>query len=176
MAKFSEHIGPLIAKEGGYMLTDTAGDRGGRTYAGISERANPYWDGWKIIEQDGLRSRRLREAVHTCYRTNYWDRINGDELSSDLIAEALFSSAVLSGPNKAVEMVQQACGATVDGVMGPLTLRDLYDCPVRGVLACLSLARIARFSAIVQQDKSQEKFFRGWVNRVLREFEHSEST
>ena len=169
MARFSDHIGPLIAKEGGYTLTDTAADRGGRTYAGISERTNPKWRGWKIIEEDGLKAPWLREAVHARYRTAYWNRIKGDEIPSGVIAAALFSSAVLSGPKTAVRLAQKACGAAVDGVMGPMTMKALRDCPVRGLLAYFSLARIARFSTIVERDKSQDKFFRGWVNRVLRE-------
>ena len=170
MAKFENHIEPLIAKEGGYKLTDLKGDRGGRTYAGISERGNPAWPGWKILDEEGPKSPRLRAAVHARYRANYWNRIKGDEISSGLIAEALFSSAVLSGPKRAVRLAQKACGVAVDGVMGPMTMKAIGDCPVRGLLACFSLARIARFSTIAGKDKSQDKFFRGWVNRVLREF------
>ena len=125
MARFSEHIGPLIAKEGGYTLTDTAEDRGGKTYAGISERANPDWPGWGIIDAQGIESPGVRDAVHARYRENYWTPIKGDEISSSKVAEVLFSSAVLSGPRTAVRLAQTACGVRADGMMGPVTLKRL---------------------------------------------------
>ena len=169
MADFNQHIEPLITKEGGYKLTDSKGDRGGRTYAGISEKWNPRWKGWKIIADQGLESPRLRAAVHASYRENYWTPIKGDEISSGAVADALFSAAVLSGPGTAVRLVQKACGADADGVMGPQTLRMLNNIAEREFMACFGLAQIARFSAIVQDDQSQSKWFRGWVNRVLEE-------
>ena len=169
MASFKEHIEPLITKEGGYKLINVAGDRGGRTYAGISERANPKWKGWKIIADQGLASPSLREAVHARYRDRYWTPIKGDGISSSKVAGILFSASVLSGPRTAVRLAQIACGAVADGVMGPDTLQRLNAVAGREFLAYLSLARIARFSNIVEKDRSQDKFFRGWVNRVLRE-------
>ena len=169
MASFKKHIEPLITKEGGYKLTDAKGDRGGRTYAGISERKNPKWEGWKIIEGEGLTSPRLRNAVHARYFTNYWNPIKGDFISSSVVAEALLSSAVLSGPKMAIRLVQKACGVAVDGVMGTNTMAAINKVSERELLAYFGLARIARFSNLVEKDRSQDKWFRGWVNRVLRE-------
>ena len=69
MASFLKGI-LKIAKEGGYKLINSSkkGDRGGRTYAGISERANPKWEGWKIIvNSPSINTFQLRDAVHACY-------------------------------------------------------------------------------------------------------------
>ena len=169
MASFKKHIEPLIAKEGGYKLINVKGDRGGRTYAGISERANPKWEGWKIIEAQGLHSPQLRNAVHTLYKKNYWTPIQGDFISSSAVAEILFSSSVLSGTKTAVRLAQKASGVAVDGVMGKNSIAALNKVSENEFLANFGLARINRFSNIVAKDRSQDKFFRGWVNRVLRE-------
>ena len=169
MASFKKHIEPLITKEGGYKLINVKGDRGGRTYAGVSERANPKWEGWKIIEEEGLESPRLRYAVHALYRKNYWTPIMGDSISSSAVAEILFSSSVLSGTRTAVRLAQKACGAFADGVMGKSSISILNRVPEKEFLASFGLVRIARFSSIVAKDRSQAKFLRGWINRVLRE-------
>ena len=41
LASFKKHIEPLIAKEGGYKLTNIKGDRGGRTYAADQRTCKP---------------------------------------------------------------------------------------------------------------------------------------
>ena len=187
MARFEEHIDRLIAKEGGFVLTDRRTDRGGRTYAGISERGNPDWEGWKLLDnKPEFWNVRLRRLVHLRYRQRYWNPIRGDEIESDEIADALFSSAVVSGPRRAVTIAQYALGVAVDGKMGPITLAHVNAADPEVFAPMFALARIARFSRIVNADsetyrvvddegvqvatvKSQELNFWGWANRVLRE-------
>ena len=105
MADFTKHIDPLVEKEGGYRLIHIPGDNGGRTYAGISERSNQDWEGWALLE-NGAPIEDMIEAVHSRYRERYWMPIMGDQLASDDVAEMLFSSAVLSGPRRAIRMAQ----------------------------------------------------------------------
>ena len=167
MANFAHCIEPLIEKEGGYRLVDVEGDRGGRTYAGISERSNPHWYGWELIARNA-HIEEMRPAVHSLYKPKYWDAIAADDINS-LIAEVMFSSAVLSGPRISVKLAQRCCSASVDGIMGPETLMALQNEIPETFVLRFSLARIARYSAIVLDDPSQIKFLRGWVNRVLRE-------
>ena len=184
MADFQKFIEPLIKKEGGYKLIEIPGDRGGRTYAGISERANPHWDGWELLEK-GVSPAVVQAAVHSLYRHEYWDPIYADYIDSDKIVEAMLSCAVLSGPNVAIKLAQlclNSSGVAIDGIMGPVTANAInnhkQDTPQEIVFILkYGMARIARFSDIIENDKetitmeipSQLKFFRGWVNRVLKE-------
>ena len=170
MANFHDHIEGLIRKEGGYKLVDIPGDRGGRTYAGISERSNPDWPGWILLNQ-GSDSLHVKAAVHTTYKQKYWDPIRLDQVGSEQVAEMVFSAAVLSGPRTAIRLAQLALEIPADGLIGPQTLKALNDVDAEVFVLRYAIVRIARFSQIVQKNKSQGKFFRGWVNRVLRELE-----
>ena len=170
MAAFADHIEPLVRKEGGYKLTDIAGDRGGKTYAGISHRSHPGWEGWKLLER-GAEPTVLHAAVHKLYETDYWSPIKGDLLEDDGKAEIMFSCAVLSGPARAVRLAQQVCEVDVDGRMGPRTLEavnginnDLFE-------ARFALARLNRYRNICNRNRSQSKFLLGWMNRVYGELE-----
>ena len=191
MANFDHHIESLIRKEGGYVLTDKPTDRGGRTYAGISEKANPDWEGWALLDSGAPRAA-LRLPVHRLYRDSYWNPIRGDVLTNDEVVEVLFSSAVLSGPRTAIRLAQGVVGAQRDGKMGPQTVAALngHATTCQQFERDLGIERIARFSRIVARDrktyrvidqdgtvvdtvKSQELNFWGWVNRVLREQGHN---
>ena len=170
MADFRDHIEPLVVKEGGYKLVKVPGDRGGRTYAGISERANPEWRGWALIDR-GAPPPEIQAAVHERYRERYWSPIRGDGIEHDDVAEVLFSSAVLSGPRTAVKMAQMAVEADPDGIMGPRTLDALNRTGPDLFEARFALMRINRYLTIANRDRSQRKFLRGWLNRVFGELE-----
>ena len=120
MADFAKHIEPLVTKEGGYKLHHVKGDRGGRTYAGISERSNPDWRGWALIDS-GAPPPELHSAVHDRYRERYWTPIRGDDIKDDDVCEVMFSCAVLSGPRRAIKLAQQCVEERADGVIGPRT-------------------------------------------------------
>ena len=168
MADPTKIIDHIIEIEGGMKLVHIKGDRGGQTFAGISRRAHPNWRGWPIIDSGGRLSRNIVESF---YRQNYWDRISGDDIHSQDVAEMLMSSAVLSGRRRAVKMAQMVVETKPDGAMGPKTMgainqmgQDLFE-------ARFSLMRINRYRRIVNNDRSQGKFLLGWMNRVFGELE-----
>lgn len=168
MAIFDDHIEPLVRKEGDYKLVNNAADRGGPTYAGISERANPDWEGWQLLQQRASLPV-MQRAVHEQYRREYWEPIWGNSILHDQVAETLFSSAVLSGPKMAIVMAQRAIGVPDDGIMGPVTMRALNATGVPLFMARFALARIARYVNIVGRDPSQLRFLRGWTLRAIKE-------
>ena len=166
MANFSKHIEPLIQKEGGYLDHTVKGDRGGRTYAGIASASNPDWAGWQYLEGG---EHPPKELVHNLYKRKYWDVMMLDDVKHEIVASVLFSSCVLSGHRTATRLAQTVVQATVDGAMGPNTMKAINaEDPEKFALA-FAIARIARFSRIVQKNKTQRKFFLGWVNRCVRE-------
>ncbi len=83
-------------------------DSGGRTYKGIAEASNPKWSGWAIINLS-LKDKdfphclesniKLQNSVEECYRTNYWNKISGDKILNQKIADNLFDTAVNMGPS-----------------------------------------------------------------------------
>ncbi|MDE0211187.1 MAG: hypothetical protein OXJ64_15050 [Boseongicola sp.] len=163
---FSAHIEAVIEKEGGYRLTDIKDDRGGRTYAGISQRTHPQWLGWQAIDRGNIPP---VSSVHDLYKANYWDPLRLDEVKSDHVAGVLFSCAVLSGIGVAARLAQAVLKVKADGILGGQTLAALNTSNPDLFVAHFSLARIARFCGIVAKNPKQIKFLRGWVNRVLEE-------
>ena len=168
MAEFEKFIEPLVEKEGGYRLVEVPGDRGGRTFAGISERSNPDWRGWTLID-DGASPAALVDAVQEQYRSDYWAPLKAEEIESDEIVEAMFSCAVLAGPRTAVKLAQACLGETPTGTMGPDTLETLNGCDKELFEARFALARINRYRVICNRRRDQSKFLLGWLNRVFGE-------
>jgi lysozyme family protein len=168
MADFLPAFEAMIQDEGGYVLHNVPGDRGGQTYAGIARNFNPDWEGWEYVDR---RETPPTPLVRNWYHTNYWVPIGGDHIISQAIASSIFNFAVNSSapgrPAVAIKLAQLVVGATPDGSIGPRTLQALnaYD-PEKFVMA-YALAKIARYRDIVTRDRTQLKFMLGWVNRTL---------
>lgn len=163
MSDFQPAYEAMIRAEGGYVLHNVPGDRGGLTYAGIARNMNPKWPGWALIDagQDVP-----AQMVRDFYKANYWDNIGGDQLKHQRTAQTIFDFHVNAGRPARV-LAQLVVGATPDGAFGPRTLAalDAYD-PEKFVLA-YALAKIARYRDIVQRDRTQMKFLVGWLSRTL---------
>lgn len=164
MADFLPAYEAMIRNEGGYVLHDVPGDRGGMTYTGIARKMNPQWPGWALIDRGAEVPAQL---VREFYKANYWNPIQGDQITSQVIAQTIFDFHVNAGA-VARKLAQLVVGATPDGAIGPKTLAALnaYD-PDRFVMA-YALAKIARYRDIVSRDRSQLKFLLGWINRTLQ--------
>ena len=62
---------------------------------------------------------------------------------------------------------QAGAKTTVDGDIGPKTISALNEINVELWQLRFCVARIARYSMLVERDRTQSKWFRGWVNRAL---------
>ena len=170
MADFNITIEHIIEAEGGYRLIKVPGDRGGLTCAGISQRANPTWEGWKLLAEGASpKSPEVKAAIHRLYRTEYWDEILGDDIANQDFATMAMSCAVLSGVGTSVRFLQMVTGAKVDGDMGPKTLAAVNAKPASEAMMAFTVGRIARFAGICNRTRKQQKFLLGWINRALGE-------
>ena len=185
MANFDEAYEKTLEAEGHY--ANNPSDRGGETYRGIARRAHPDWAGWLIIDaakrQPGFpgsleRSPALQLRVRNLYKAEYWDRIRGDRIESQMIAEELFDTFVNTGIRaqflqRALNLLNRNQGLypdiPVDGVPGPGTLAALEAClksrsPTL-IYNVMNILQGARYVEIMERDRSQEEFV-GWFNRV----------
>ena len=167
MADFNPAFEKMLHDEGGMQLTDIPGDRGGMTYAGIARNPNPQWPGWALVDRKEFGGP-LTTMVREFYRTNYWDRVRGDELRSQEIAETIFNFAVNTGTGVAIKLAQVIVGAVPDGGIGPKTVELLNQCTPQNFMASYALAKIGRYAAICNKDRGQSKFLLGWINRTLQ--------
>lgn len=100
------------------------------------------------------------------YRIKYWNYIQGDGITLDIVAAQLFSIAVNDGVVTAVKMAQRLLGAAKDGVLGAQTLRALNLLPSDIFLTKFDAAAKAHYDEIVAKYPIKQKYLLGWYNRV----------
>lgn len=171
MARFEIAFNRTMRSEGGYVLHTVPGDRGGMTFAGISRKYNPDWSGWARIDAGDRDSAALLDSVADFYVEFYWQPMLAAFVDTQRVANVLFDFAVNAGVKTASRLAQQVLGVSVDGVVGNKTMMALNSVDADEFIASYSLAKIARYAAIVNRDRSQNKFLLGWVNRTLRDLE-----
>ena len=164
MADFLPAFEAMIRNEGGYVLHDVPGDRGGMTYAGIARNMNPQWPGWDLIDH---KQEVPAALVRDFYKRGYWDNIRGDQLNNQVIAQTIFDFHVNAGA-AARKLAQLVIGATPDGQFGDKTVAALNGQDEHKFVMAYALAKIARYRDIVQRDRTQAKFLLGWINRTLQ--------
>lgn len=167
MADFEPAFEKTMRNEGGFVLHNVSGDRGGQTYAGVARRFHPGWKGWNIIDQGDMENAGLTQMVRDFYKEKFWDKMKGDDLSDQEIAETLFDFSVNAGVRTASKLAQLVVGATPDGVIGPKTTAKINEMDHEGFIPRFALAKVARYAEICKRDASQKKFLLGWINRTL---------
>lgn len=148
MADFDKAFPRIIKHEGGYVETNDPDDPGGRTFAGISERHNPDWEGWELLDEG--KKDAASGLAYSFYRKHYWDKLNCSQIPDQRIANIVFSTAVLSGVRTAATL---------------LIFSSSQEAPAK-----MTLLRIARYSRLADRNPKLAKFFRGWCNRALADF------
>lgn len=188
MAQFEQALRRTLAHEGGYVKDPD--DPGGETYKGIARRYHPRWAGWTRIDR-ARRARNfprslekdatLQTMVAAFYREHYWDRLQGDAVAVQAIANDLFDTAVHLGVTRAVEFLQRALNVlnrneklykdlVVDGIIGPRTLDALRaylekDSPAL-LRKLVNVLRGMHYIERMEKSPSPEKYARGWFKRV----------
>jgi len=155
MADFEVAILKVIKHEGGYV--NDPKDSGGETKYGISKRAYPNLD---------IKNLTLQNAK-AIYKKDYWDRIKGDLIKSQEIAESIFDFAVNAGVKTASKMAQLVLDVKPDGIIGPKTLKALNNFNKDLFIASFTLAKIARYVYLCERNPKNRKFFYGGVRRAL---------
>lgn len=183
--RFDDAFKIVLGFEGGY--SNDPADRGGETNYGITyntlnDAKNKGWIPFNVTIQNIQ-----LEHAKIIYKKGYWDVVQADSLPHplDLI---MFDSAVNHGPGAAVKLLQKSLNALlrytelkIDGIVGPLTLRAVndyiglgstpgtpLDSNIRYLCIDVLLNRVELYSSIVNSNRSQEKFLKGWLNRVFK--------
>lgn len=156
--------------EGGYSKLPS--DRGGETYAGISRRHHPEWEGWAVI--DGIQNKKqgqffsrygIQPLVIAFYHREFWLKMRGDGIVSQSVANFVFDWFVHSGIAGLVE-VQRTLGIKPDGIFGPITIAKLNGLNDLVLVGKLIAARTIFVQQIVSNDPSQQVNLKGWLNRI----------
>ena len=187
MANFLQAFEKLVNIEGGYV--NDPQDAGGETYKGVSRRHHPTWQGWRRIDnaksdssfpQNLEDDQPLQTLISAFYKKHYWDRIAGDKIPDQSIAEEVFDTGVNMGMRRAARYLQesinlldrnQSIDLVVDGNIGNKTIRALKknlsaDTSNQYVLLFLNIFQGQRYIEVLKLNPVNEKFARGWLKRV----------
>jgi lysozyme family protein len=171
MATFSIAFNRTMSNEGAYVLHTVKDDRGGMTFAGIARKYNSSWGGWQLVDADDRGSEALKKSIAEFYSNNYFDACGLKRIKSQVIANVIYDFAVNAGVRTASKFAQHVAGCYADGIVGPNTAAALNSFDEDIFVSRYALAKIARYSAIVNADRTQSKFLLGWINRTMRDLE-----
>jgi lysozyme family protein len=174
MATFEKALQKVLRNEGGYVHDPD--DPGGETYKGVSRKAFSKWDGWEIIDRLKRESSfpanldknaALQDMVSDFYRVNFWNTVKGDDIKNEDVAFTIFDFGVNAGVRTSVSLAQEVVDTAADGIFGKQTLEKINGYDTTLFLAEFTLAKIARYIAIVKKRSASKKYFYGWVCRAL---------
>jgi lysozyme family protein len=104
------------------------------------------------------------EDVAPIYRKNYWDRMKCDDLPRGLDL-CVFDFGVNAGTGRSAKYLQRMIGTTVDGGIGPNTLRAVAnyvdEVGLEGAIKTFQDNRQSYYEKL----KTFETFGRGWTRR-----------
>lgn len=171
MSKFDWAMTVLLHHEGGFV--DHPADPGGATKWGISlrfYRAN--------VKPNATVADIKNLSMHDCraiYREYFWDPARCDEVKSELLTVKIFDMAVNMGQKRAYRLVQRAINSlqytpklTVDGLVGPATLRALnsYTRQDWELLNRIRSEQAAYYERLIERRPKLAAFRVGWRRRA----------
>ena len=170
MAKVELLVPKILKWEGGYVNDPL--DHGGATNMGVTEST---WkqcgydkDGDGDIDHDDIKLLSIAN-VAMVLKKNYWDRWQGDKIVNQSVAEILVDWVWGSG-KWGIIIPQRLLGLNADGMVGPITIASLNNAYPQQFFSKVWEARHLFLHAIVMNDPSQQKFLKGWLNR-LRDYQ-----
>ena len=182
-SRFQKFLPYILQHEGGYV--NHANDPGGETYRGISRKAHPASDLWKIVDQykrnipniytsegiarlnDALsKDARVQQIIMDIYHKNYWLAVKADQLPYP-IGEYVFDFAVNAGVVRAILTLQKVLGVKVDGLLGPVTIDAANNKPTTNIMQEYYIERVNYYVSITMRNINQfNVFFLGWIRRT----------
>lgn len=147
----------ILHHEGGYV--NHPKDPGGETNLGVTKRVYEEFGGTKDMKE------LTREDVEPIYKKNYWDRVKGDQLPAGLDL-CVFDFGVNAGTGRAAKFLQKIIGTTVDGGIGPNTLKALEAyIQIEGLSATIDTYQRHR-QEYYEGLSTFDTFGKGWTRRV----------
>lgn len=164
MSAFDEAFDYTIGNEGGY--SNDTNDSGGPTNWGIIQSEYSRWLGRQATIAD--MKAMTKDQAKPIYKRNYWLPMHLDLVSSTQVCIAIFDQAVNRGIGWPPKRIQQIIGVTVDGIIGPETIRVLNAFNPNQFITEFEKLCEASYQDIVVRNPSQKVFLNGWIRRAKR--------
>jgi lysozyme family protein len=155
---FAKSLARVLVYEGGY--SNNPKDPGGVTDKGITQGTYNAW-----LSKRGESSRAVKgisdEDVASIYKTEYWDRIHGDELPSG-VDFCMFDAAVNSGVGGSTTWAQNVVNVNPDGSMGNTTLEAIQADDAEDFIRAFCSRRLGTLKRL----RTWPTFGKGWSARI----------
>ena len=158
---------PHILKwEGGW--SNDPDDLGGATNKGVTFKTYKHYCRImsKPIPSIGDLRRLTDDEFTNILKMLYWNPCKGDFIESQSVANAIVDWAWHSGVATAVKEVQKVLGVAVDGIIGNITLATINSRSPLPLFGKIRKARIDYLERICESRPANNKFYRGWMNRI----------
>ena len=160
-----EKFEPFILKwEGGW--SDHPADRGGKTMMGITLSTWQYYctKNGRTGTAESLGAI-TREEWREVLKDMFWDRIHGDLIVSQSVANIICDWVWASG-SYGITGVQRILGVKVDGICGYKTLKAINTRSPKELFNDIKQARLADVDKVIKAHPDQAVFRNGWINRI----------
>lgn len=166
MADVTKLVPHILKWEGG--LVNDPDDLGGATNKGVCFKTYKLYRQRKKLPQptlEDLKNISDGEFV-SILKEMYWDACRADHIESQSVANAIVDWAWHSGTVTTVKEVQKVLGVDSDGVIGNITLSAINSWSPLPLFGQIQQARLAYLERICHARPANNKFMRGWLNRV----------
>jgi lysozyme family protein len=161
-----EKLAPFILKwEGGFV--NDPDDLGGATNKGVTLSTYMQYcrkKGYPVPTVERLKNLSEQEWTEIL-KTMYWDRWKADQIENQSVANILVDWVWASG-NYGIKIPQKLLGVTVDGIVGPKTIDAVNSRNPRELFDMIKIARFDYIEDICRKRPANNKFKRGWINRI----------
>ncbi len=167
MAKCELLLPYLMRWEGGYV--NDPHDRGGATNKGVTiatwRKVGYDINGDGNIDVVDLQELSDYDVLTRVLKPHYWDRWQADDIISQSVANILVDWVWGSGAY-GIKIPQRLLGVEIDGIVGPQTLAAVNAQEPRELFMRLKQERADFLHRIVDNNPTQKRFIRGWMNRL----------
>ena len=143
----------ILRNEGGYVWN--INDPGGETNFGIAKKFYPDED---------IKNMTIQRATYLYYR-DYWTPMNLKGLKNEELILQVFDFGINAGIRWSIRLLQRLVGFTDDGIIGPITTKEVNDYGPEIVDKFKKRRKIFYMNLAAKKPKL-EVFLRGWLRRV----------
>lgn len=158
---------PFILKwEGGFV--NDPDDLGGATNKGITFATYCHYRKLKGISEPAILDdlKNISDSEWTeILKTMYWDKWQADRINNQSVANILVDWLWGSGVH-GIKRPQKILGVQVDGIVGDKTINALNACDPMEIYFAIKNDRIRFIDEICKARPANEKFRKGWLNRI----------
>lgn len=166
MADVNKLVSHILKWEGGFI--NDPDDLGGVTNKGVCFRTYKLYRSRKGLSQPTIEDLKniSDDEFSLILKEMYWDACRADKIQSQGVANAIVDWAWHSGTTTAAKEIQKVLGVSSDGIIGNITLSAINSQSPLPLFGKIKAARIKYIERICKSRPANQKFYRGWMNRI----------